>query len=326
MILARFNTEALTRVRFAISPTLETVASLGPLDDPARGALHLPWVEQARNTTADLDLSPLRALQRPGAYNPDFINPPPSSPLAEFENELAVMLATPAEQVREEVRNAYPGRAVPAVLEPLLSETSTAVAQLADLMRAYWDRALSSHWPRIRSLLEHDVLYRAAQMASGGTRLLFTDLDPSVRWSEGVLRIDKCDDATLELDERGLLLVPSVFVWPSVMIVAAPPWQPTLIYPARGAGMLWEPQRPIPPHALADLVGRTRAAVLSALDCPRSTSELANMLGVTDGAVSQHLSILTDAGLVSRRRTRRYVLYLRSSDGDSLVRSTGGGT
>jgi DNA-binding transcriptional ArsR family regulator len=63
--------------------------------------------------------------------------------------------------------------------------------------------------------------------------------------------------------------------------------------------------------------------VLLALDCPRSTTELASLLGVTDSAVSQHLAILTAAGLVSRRRTRRYVLYLRSSDGDSLVRATG---
>ena len=36
-----------------------------------------------------LDLSVLRALKRSNVYNPDFINPPPSGPLAEFEDELA---------------------------------------------------------------------------------------------------------------------------------------------------------------------------------------------------------------------------------------------
>jgi len=325
MILARFDTEALTRVRFAISPMLEAIASVGPLDDPAGCVVHLPWAEQARLRTRELDLSPLRALTGSDIYNPDFINPPPSGPLAAFEDELAVMVATPDDQIRAEVRRAYRSSGVPSVLEPFLSDPRDAVEALAELMRTYWERSLSSHWPRIRSLLESDVLYRARQMADGGTRKLFADLDSAVSWDDGVLRIDKCDDTTLDLDERGLLLVPSAFTWPKVMIVTAPPWQPTLIYPARGVGMLWSPERPVPPDALAKLIGRNRAALLMALDSPRSTLELAGVLGVSSGGISQHLAILHDAGLVSRRRVQRFVLYLRSPDGEALVESTSAG-
>ena len=43
-------------------------------------------------------------------------------------------------------------------------------------MCAYWERSLAEHWPRIRSLLEQDVLYRARQIADGGTRALFADI------------------------------------------------------------------------------------------------------------------------------------------------------
>ena len=114
------------------------------------------------------------------------------------------------------------------------------------------------------------MLYRARQIADGGTRALFADLDPAVRWRDGVLSV-KCGadhSATLDLDERGLLLLPSVFVWPKVTIVTAPPWQPTLIYPARGIGMLWNPERTTSPDALAKLIGANRAAVLMALDRP----------------------------------------------------------
>ncbi len=322
MILARFNTEALTGVRFAISPMLEMIASLKALDDPARGALHLSWVEETRRNTADLDLSLLRALQGSETYNPDFINPPPSSPLRQLDDELAAMLETPAEQIRREVRYAYRTGPMPALLEPFLSDPHGSVRELADLMRAYWARALSPHWDRIRSLLEHDVLHRSRQMANGGTRQLFADLDPSISWQEGVLRIDHCDRSTLDLDERGLLLVPSVFVWPKMMVVTAPPWQPTLVYPARGVGMLWDPPQPAPPDALSKLLGRNRAALLLALDHPRSTIEMAGQLGVSAGGVSQHLAVLSDAGLVSRRRVQRYVLYLRSPDGDALVNAT----
>ena len=67
------------------------------------------------------------------------------------------------------------------------------------------------------------MLYRARQIADGGTGALFADLDPAVSWSDGVLQVE-CDGKltpTLDLDERGLLLVPSVFVWPKVTIVTA---------------------------------------------------------------------------------------------------------
>ncbi|HXD54027.1 MAG TPA: winged helix-turn-helix domain-containing protein, partial [Solirubrobacteraceae bacterium] len=74
---------------------------------------------------------------------------------------------------------------------------------------------------------------------------------------------------------------------------------------------------------LERLVGRTRAALLSALDSPRSTTELAGELGLTAGGVSQHLGVLRDAGLVCGRRVARSVLYLRSPEGDALVEASG---
>ena len=324
MIRVRFDTEALTRVRFAISPMLEAIRSVAALDDPAGGAIHLPWVEQARERTAELDLSLLRALQRSEIYNPDFVNPPPSGPLAEFEDELAVMVSTPARQIRAEVARAYEGRPMPPVLEPFLTRPSASIRRLAELMRDYWERSLSAHWPRMRWLLEQDVLHRARQIADGGTRRLFADLDTGVKWDDGVLEVECCESgssSTIELDERGLVLVPSAFVWPKVTIVTAPPWQPTLIYPARGIGMLWSPEGPVAPDSLAKLVGQSRAALLVALDSPRSTTELAATLGISAGGVSQHLSILREAGLVCGDRLQRVVLYMRSSDGDALVRA-----
>jgi Bacterial regulatory protein, arsR family/Family of unknown function (DUF5937) len=321
MIDMRFDTEALTSVRFAISPMLELIRSITALSDPSRQALHLPWIEQSLPGIRGLDLSSLRALQSSDTYNPDFVNPPPSDPIAELADELELMARTPGPRIRSEVLAAYPPGQLPAVLEPFVARPRTAIRELARLMQSYWERSLASHWPRIKALLEQDVLYRARQFADGGTRLLFSDLDDTVRWDEGVLHVEgPCNaDVTLELDERGLLLMPSVFVWPKVAVLTVPPWQPTLIYPARGVGMLWSPDRPAPPDALAKLIGAGRAAVLMELDCPRSTTELAQALGISPGGVSQHLAILRDAGLVSRRRASRLVLYLRSPEGDALV-------
>jgi uncharacterized protein DUF5937/helix-turn-helix protein len=319
MFTMRFGPGALARVRFAISPLAEVRRSRRVLDDPGSQALHLPWAIEARRATADLDLAPLRALDPLDVYTPDFISPPPTSPLAEFEDELARIAATPAEQVRAEIRRSYRGSELPAVLQPLLDDTPRAIGALVELLRTYWDRALAPHWPRLRAVLEGDVLHRARQIADGGAERLFADVDPTVSWADGVLRIDKKFEETLDLEERGLLFVPSVFIWPKVALVTDPQWQPTIIYAARGVGTLWEPQRPAAPQALAGVLGRVRAGVLTALDRPRSTTDLARTLGVSAGGVSQHLGALRAAGFVQGHRVGRVVLYLRSPAGDTLV-------
>ena len=319
MITVRFGADALARVRFAISPLIESQLSVRVLADPGAQALHLPWAAEARRQTADLDLGVLRALQPEDVYSPDFVHPPPAGPLAELEDELSLMVATPAEQVRNEVRDSYRDRPLPPVLEPFVEHPGDAVIALAQLVRAYWDRVLASHWPRLRALLEGDVLHRARRMADGGAERLFAGIDPTVSWEQGVLRIDKRAETTVDLGERGLLFVPSVFVWPAVVLITAEPWQPTIIYPARGVGTLWEPERPRPPEALAALLGRSRAAVLLALDRPSTTTDLARARGLSAGGVSQHLAVLRDAGLVRSHRTGRSVLYLRTAAGDDLL-------
>jgi DNA-binding transcriptional ArsR family regulator len=324
MVDLRFGIESMSSVRFAVSPLFETTLSVNVLTDPAGSALHAHWVDRARARTASLELEPLRLLLRHDiqSYAPDFLNPPPSGPCAELEEELAVMVATPAGQIREEVQRVYTDRPVPAQLKPFISHPRRAVRALAEVIREYWEAAIEPHWPRLSTLLEHDILYRSQQLVDGGTRALFDELDPSVQWDGEVLRIEKdCVFPTVELDERGLLLMPSAFSWPRVVIVSAPPWQPTMIYPARGVGMLWEPEAPVPDDALAKLLGGSRAAILAALDRPRSTTELARVLGISAGGVSQHLAVLRSSGLVSRRRAQRLVLYLRSEHGDALMQT-----
>ena len=324
----RFDRAALSRVRFAISPTVEMARSVRVLDELARHPLHAPWALDAAAAARGLDLSVLRVLQTSNVYNPDFIHPLPAGPFTNLESDLAIMLATPEEQIRAEVVGAFDGEAIPRVLGGFVDEPRAAVERLARLMRAYWDAALQPYWGRVRALLEHDIRYRARQMADGGLEALFDDLDPQVSWCDGVLLIQKqterdempsrCARSSLELDERGLLLIPSVFAWPHVLLVSEPPWQPTLIYPARGVGMLWERDE-VAPDALAKLLGRNRAAVLLALDSPRTTTELAGLLALSGGGVSQQLSVLAEAGLVRGQRVRRHVLYSRTAGGETLV-------
>jgi hypothetical protein len=322
MVTLHLGPEDVANVRFAISPLMELGTSVRALDHPEAKALHLPWVAATRQRVAGVDLALLRALQPPKAYTPDFVSPPPHSPLGELEEELAEMVATPPGQVRRELRRAYagpPARTFPAVLEPLLDDPARALPALADVFRAYWERALEPHWPRIRALLEGDVLHRARQLADGGAQRLLADIHPEVSFAEDTLRIDMPYEITADLAGRGLLFVPSAFTWPRPAASVEPPWQPFLVYPARGIASLWEPGRAAPPAALAALLGTRRATVLRALGAPRSTTELALALGLSPGSVSQHLSVLRDAGLVHGHRVGRAVLYVRSPKGDQLV-------
>lgn len=319
MLVFRFGSSDLANIRFAISPLMELQRSVRALDDPGAQAIHLPWIAATREATRDLDLDLLRTFQPRGVYSPDFNQPPPSSPLTELEDELAEMIATPPDEVRAEVELLYRRVGEPEILRPFLAEPDVAVARLAEVLREYWRRALEPHWDRLRGLLRGDVLYRGRRLADGGARLLFADLHPEARFEEDELRIEKPWKVTRTLDGRGLLLVPSAFTWPVISSITEPPWQPTLVYPARGVGLLWEPGETVAPAALRALLGRRRAAVLAALDAPRPTAEVAQRLGLSAPSVSQHLGVLKAAGLVHASRVGRLVLYARTQRGDALL-------
>jgi DNA-binding transcriptional ArsR family regulator len=336
MLTIRFGPPDLASVRFGVSPLIELWQSVRALQSPVARALHSPWLVDARARVERLDFALLQALQPLQGCNPDFMHPPPDGPCGELELELARMVATPPDQIRREILGCCGEEPVPAALQRFVDTPEAAVHQLADLLRAYWQQVLEPHWERIRTGLEGDVLYRAQQMAGGGLRALFGDIDPSIRYDDARLVIEprrrpqapptivtKSWNRSLDLRGRGLLLVPSVFVWPAVAIIDQGLWQPTLIYPARGSGLVWEPVGP-PSEGLAALIGTRRAMILASLEGPCSTTGLARRLDVGPASISQHLAVLHDAGLIERHRVGRVVLYRRSPAGNLLIDAGGG--
>jgi DNA-binding transcriptional ArsR family regulator len=327
MIEMAFAAEDLVHTRFAISPLWEAVASVRTLRDPGAHALHLPWVELARPRTGDLDLAPLEVLLAGRGYTPDFLTPPPSSPLPDLAGELERLRSTPRREVRHELALRFSSRRLPAVLRPLHDHPEAELERLAELIATYWDRALAPVWPRVRGLLDADVRYRARQITEGGAWRLFRGLHRSVSFAGGVLRIAKPYNRQVDLAGRGLLLVPSAFSWPEVFTVIDQPWQPSLVYPPRALGTLWESSHsPDASEALAALMGRSRATILTELDRPASTVELSRRLGMGPSLVSQHLSVLRAAGLVTGHRQGRAVLYARTAPGQALVAAPRGAT
>lgn len=314
-----FAPEDLLRVRFATSPLWETVAALDVVLDPGAYPLHLGWARRTRGRLAGLDLGPLEALTRGRGYVPDFLSPRPSSPLADVADELALVRATPPDQVARELQWAFDARRVPAEVRAALADPLAARALLADLLEACWARLLAADWPRLRDLLDTDVAHRGRQLAAGGMERMVEDLHPGVRWSGSTLLVANEHEQRRALGGEGLVLLPSVFAWPRVFAVLDPPWQPTLIYPARGAALLWEEPADAAADALAGLLGRTRAALLASITEPASTTQLAARHGLTPGAVSQHLGVLAATGLARRARAGRAVLYAVTPLGSALL-------
>lgn len=112
---------------------------------------------------------------------------------------------------------------------------------------------------------------------------------------------------------RGVVFVPSVFRWPGLAVNPLTA-TPTISYPSRGAALLWEAVAGNhASSALMDLVGRTRAILLADLDVPRSTTALARRHGLAAATVSQHLAVLSGAGLATSHRKGRVVLYSRTA-------------
>jgi hypothetical protein len=320
------SVDGLARTRLAHSPLMEAVFSLRTLADPAAIPLHAPWALAARSRLDGVDLETLLSLWTPCAAVPDFLTPPPLSGSPQLAEELAQVRATPPEQIRRDLAVTY-GDTLPPGLERLYRKPAAGVESLTRLLQAYWERALADHWPRLRLVLDGDVVYRTRALAAGGALALLDDLHERVAWDGGDLVIGAGGgdepDVGVDVTHEGLLLIPSAFVWPMVATMFRPPSAPAVVYPSRGIGTLWQVGEPAGTGALAALIGRTRAGLLAMLDGPLSTSELAQRAGLSVGGASRHLAVLREAGLVASHRRGHAVVHEPTRLGLSLLEADG---
>jgi DNA-binding transcriptional ArsR family regulator len=251
------------------------------------------------------------ALAPPEGYVPDFLSPPPSGPDTDIRDELDLIRATPPAQVAHDL----------AAMEVPVKPRIRSLPALVDTLGEYWDRAIEPDWPRIRAFLRGDIQHRARTLVEHGPARLFAELHPMVHWHGDHMTVEMIFEAELDLSGRGLLLVPSAFLWTRPFAIVNEPWQPMVIYPARGLATLWDDAGQA--RMLGPLMGETRARILAAVEAPASTTELAQRLGLTAGGVSQHLKVLRAAGLVSAQRAGREVLYARSETGAALLAGAG---
>src|ERR1700722_8314959 len=330
------GTGDLAATRFAVSPLAETVFALQLVRTGAADPVNRPWLRWARRDLSQraLSLPLLWPLVRDGRRSrPEFLTPAPTGRAPTLAEELEAMLATTPGQIRASLARVFghpdSGR-WPESAAQLAARPSQTIRLIAQELSSAHARLIAPHWDRMRGVLDADIAYRGGMLAHGGAAALFARLHPGVRWAPGEVTVTRNRPGPPHFPVTpgltgGLVLVPSVLVWPHATVKAYSSSQTTLRYPARGTAAVWEQSTPpIPPQqALRDLLGAPRARLLEALRCPASTTALARSLDVSPSAVSQHLAVLRRCGLVDRTRSGREVLYQTSDLGLALLNRVG---
>jgi len=320
VIRIRFSRQDLAHVRFVISPMAEVVLSISALNCRQTPSPFLPLREtQYRNLSG----APSRTLLWlvPAGWRPRVALAPVVGERPRFDEELNAVLE-------------FNPRPVQAFLNtlgsPALASRWTSVAPdtareerrlLSHLLTDYYSRCLADYWPGLRMRLEADIAFRNDLRAKHGITSVLPSLHSSIRWNQPNLEIaSPGPDRHLTLNGLGLVLVPSVFVWPNPSLLIDGYGQPVLLYPLKNA--LASPPWPKDVHdsdALGALLGATRAAVLSATANGENTTRIAQRLSISIASASQHLSVLRAAGLVNSVRQGRDVHHQLTSLGVEVL-------
>lgn len=332
-------------VGFGWSPLFEAALSLRPIVRPKRFPMHLPWARRCRGLPPAL-LEDIRAIAGPlEGTIPGVFEVGLRGDLPAFEDELEHFAAVEDELFAYEFSLAYGGTgcaprdhgpaivhdtdyvrdvvasaracdpSMATVVEATFDDPAAMRARVATMMEQYWDLAFRDEWERIRPRIETEVTDGARALVTAGMPGLVAELLPEGRWdaaSSSVIvekRYERdCDVAA----HGGMLFVPTVYGWPSVLLELDEPWPIAVFFPLR------DMRQPEIPHAadhevaegLRALGDETRLQLTRLVaEQPRSTKELAALVSLSESAVSRHLKILAGAGVVTSERDGYFVLY-----------------
>jgi len=323
---------------------MEAVLSLHVLVEPKHHPVQHEWVRAMRRLSPALkrEIEAFAFAYR--GYFPEFFFPSPVGEMLDFEGELRGLQDIGERLLRLEFAIPLLGsqagvvnRRDPAALEApgtrqllyeraaeasdeglarqLLQDPRGLLERFIALLERYWEEAFAREWERIEPDLAASVSDAGRIIAQRGLYAWLRALWPEVRSDPAAGRfwLERPHDHEVEIGSDDLLmLAPSVYVWPHVRVNCDAPWPLGLVFPAPPVVREGRPR--IPP---AQLVGVLRALAddtrLRALrliaERPRSTQELAPLVGITEAALSKHLRTLAEAGLLERHRDGYYVLY-----------------
>ncbi|WP_341719250.1 DUF5937 family protein [Micromonospora sp. FIMYZ51] len=341
MLTLHVDADRLVRSRFALSRLTEVTNALEVLAHPERAPYAHSWVTDTRRALDPGSVDVLFALVNAAtAYIPDFLSPVPGSYQPTLDEELAAVAATTAEEVHRQLRTAFrigppppdllarsptgrdPRPPLPATVAELLARRGEAalLTRVVDQLARFWRLTQADLWPTLHRVLDEDIRHRATVATRTGLADIVRTLDPRLTWDGSRVTLDS--PAELSLDAaQGLILAPSAFL-PRPAVYLGAPGLIMVGYPARGRGQVWS--LPPPVGEETGVLGARRAALLTDLGTPLTTTELAARHGISPATVSYHLGRLRRAGLVVSRREGHEVRYERTRSAVELLRALRG--
>jgi len=340
MIRVRLAPAAGDRIEVACSPLTECLLSLRLLRRSRRHRFQQPWARAMRRLPPSL-LGPIdRLALLLGDEAPVFVAAGGGRSMP-FAAELELLCSMPPTIIRHQfTRGLHHGRVTRAQLdrpsvrrrirEAVSQETGVVqeelhlvleqphlfLAWVSELISDYFERAFVKEWERIEPLLADCVAEARRRIASEGLYEALPSLSARLRGDprRSEILIEEVEDSTWTLHGDDLLvLAPSVYAWPNLLIrLDDRPWPKGIIYPA--PFLADRTVEPLPPAELLRLLralgDNTRLSVLRLIaERPRSTQELAPLVGVSEATLSRHLRLLTQTGVLRRRRDGRFVVY-----------------
>lgn len=291
MLRIQLGVDDLARLRLAaggVAATIEAVFSSVALRR-ADAPLHYGDWEQRMRPRLREDMRPLFALARTIADVPMYLVKRTDDPAVLTEH----LLSAPAQ----------PDGGTP-FARRVAGGDREARTQLATAVTSY-HRAFADVLPAVQALVDADLAYRTALLASDGIGTLLDSLHPAMRWRAGVLELDVPMAGEVDLAGRPVELTPSMFIRDRPGVLIEPDGPCYITYPVRGSLRLADD----PGDPLVDLLGRTRAAVLRALRRELTTTELAHRVGISLASASEHTAVLRRGGLILTSRTGRSVRH-----------------
>jgi DNA-binding transcriptional ArsR family regulator len=326
---------------FVYSPALEAVLSLHVLVEPKHHPIHHQWVRTARRRMP-ADMKRLLAGFRfaHADYLPSVLLPSALGQYPNFDQEmdrlqnlgprlgtaiLSYFLGGTAEQCLRSgpegqaaliARAAGFGSATRELVQMGVDSLDELAARFLAFLARYWyEGGFHQEWEQIQPQLAETVAATGRTILERGFFGWLRTLRPRVRIDEaaGTFSFRRGSGEDIVVGDSGpLVLVPSAFLWPHIAVVNNPPWGAGLAYPAPFAA--YEASAPVGSAELVSLLQalghptRLRALQLIA-EHPRSTQELARLLGMSDAALSKQLRQLTQTGVLQAHRDGYYVLY-----------------
>jgi len=316
------------------APLVETMLSLHVLMHPKEHPLQHPWIRSMRTLSPALKREIRAFWFLYSDITADFMLPERADAPQSFDDALAAFAALSPERAQyeiarpaffyfepemgpeslaqDEVVERVRRRAGEALTKQLLDDPAAVQSRIVDMLATYWAESFAAEWERLEPALreESERARDEDPIALLGRVRAELRVDEEQRM---LIRMSGHEHEVTVEANNPLRLIPSVYVWPHVRINCDEPWPLAILYPPRTMkkGVAGSPAPEDLVRALRAVSDPTRLRILQLVaEGPRSTEELAPLVGLSESGLSKHLKALTDAGLLSTRRQGWYVLYV----------------